>query len=286
VEAGFIGGLIAGLLAGGIVLLLKSIPAQGTLKRMMPILVYPILGTLAVGMLMLLVVGEPVATVNAALSDWLQGMSGANQIVLGLIIGLMMAFDMGGPVNKVAYAFGLLSLEAGNLQIMAAVMAAGMTPPLGMALATVLALVVGRRLGLRMAVYTGSEAKGVSVGEVRQLVTGVLYVTLMFEGVLAVLLTLRWWIAYDLPFPDALYTGTFHAISTITPFTLDQILFEATSAFATVGLSTGITGDLPVPGQLILVFLMFVGRIGPITLASALAMRRRSRGSRNQSQSP
>uniref|UniRef100_UPI0035E40442 TrkH family potassium uptake protein n=1 Tax=Nocardiopsis metallicus TaxID=179819 RepID=UPI0035E40442 len=349
-----------------------------------------------------------------------------------------------------------------------------------MAMATVLALVVGRRLGLRMAVYTGSEAKGVSVGEVRQLVTGVLYVTLLFEGALMLLLTLRWWLAYDLPLLDALYTGTFHSISafnnagfslysdnmegfatdpwitvpialaviagglgfpiwvelwrfsrrngearhwsvhakltagmsaallliglaaflalewnnpatmgalnvreklltgffqavmprtagfnsldfgamntqtllvtdilmfigggsagtaggikvttfailmlviysnvrgeptvhaagrrlsqatvsqattvallslglvlsatlalmTITPFTLDQILFETTSAFATVGLSTGITADLPVSGQLILVFLMFVGRIGPITLASALAMRRRSR---------
>ncbi|WP_191268063.1 TrkH family potassium uptake protein [Nocardiopsis terrae] len=349
-----------------------------------------------------------------------------------------------------------------------------------MALATVLALVVGRSLGLRMAVYTGSEAKGVSLGEVRQLVTGVLYVTLLFEGVLLVLLTLRWWLAYGLSLPDALYTGVFHSVSafnnagfslysdsmvgyatdpwitvplalaviagglgfpmwvelwrfsrrrgeprhwsvharitmgmsagllliglvtflalewnnpatmgalnvrerlltgffqavmprtagfnsldfgamntqtllatdilmfigggsagtaggikvttfailllvayanvrgeptvhaagrrlsqatvsqattvvllslglvlsatlvlmTVTPFTLDQVLFETTSAFATVGLSTGITGDLPVSGQLVLVFLMFVGRIGPITLASALAMRRRSR---------
>ncbi|WP_083936335.1 TrkH family potassium uptake protein [Nocardiopsis ganjiahuensis] len=349
-----------------------------------------------------------------------------------------------------------------------------------MALATVLALVVGRRLGLRMAVYTGSEAKGVSLGEVRQLVTGVLWVTLLFEGALLAVLTVRWWLAYDLTFPEALYTGTFHSVSafnnagfslysdsmvgfatdpwitvpialaviagglgfpmwvelwrfsrrrgeprhwsvhakitmgmsaallligmaaflatewnnpatmgalnlreklltgffqavmprtagfnsldfgamntqtllatdilmfigggsagtaggikvttfailllvvhanvrgeptvhaagrrlsqatvtqattvvvlslglvlsatlvlmTITPFTLDQILFEATSAFATVGLSTGITGDLPASGQLLLVFLMFVGRIGPITLASALAMRRRGR---------
>ncbi|MGW5876787.1 TrkH family potassium uptake protein [Nocardiopsis terrae] len=349
-----------------------------------------------------------------------------------------------------------------------------------MALATVLALVVGRSLGLRMAVYTGSEAKGISLGEVRQLVTGVFYVTLLFEGVLLVLLTLRWWLAYGMSLPDALYTGVFHSVSafnnagfslysdsmvgyatdpwitvpialaviaggigfpmwvelwrfsrrrgeprhwsvharitmgmsvgllliglvtflalewnnpatmgalnvrerlltgffqavmprtagfnsldfgsmntqtllatdilmfigggsagtaggikvttfailllvayanvrgeptvhaagrrlsqatvsqattvvllslglvlsatlvlmTVTPFTLDQVLFEATSAFATVGLSTGITGDLPVSGQLVLVFLMFVGRIGPITLASALAMRRRSR---------
>ncbi|MFA9430673.1 PTS fructose transporter subunit IIC [Egicoccus sp. AB-alg2] len=138
VEAGFLGGLVAGLLAGGIVMALKKIPVKGTIKRMMPILVYPIVGILAVGVLMFLVVGEPVAAINAALTSWLQGMSGANQIVLGLILGLMMAFDMGGPVNKVAYAFGILSLEAGNYQVMAAVMAAGMTPPLGLALATVL----------------------------------------------------------------------------------------------------------------------------------------------------
>lgn len=138
IGAGFLGGLIAGLLAGAIVNLLKRIPVTGTLKRMLPILVYPVVGTLAVGLLMLLVIGEPVVAVNTALSDWMNGLSGSNEILLGVIIGLMMAFDMGGPVNKVAYAFGIAALDAGNLQIMAAVMAAGMTPPLGLALATVL----------------------------------------------------------------------------------------------------------------------------------------------------
>jgi PTS system fructose-specific IIC component len=137
IGAGFIGGLISGLLAGAIVMAMKRIPVTGTIKRMMPVLVYPLFGTLAVGALMLLVIGEPVAAINQGLESWLTGLSGANQIVLGLIIGAMMAFDMGGPVNKVAYAFGILSLEAGNFQIMAAVMAAGMTPPLGLALATV-----------------------------------------------------------------------------------------------------------------------------------------------------
>ncbi|HXF38057.1 MAG TPA: PTS fructose transporter subunit IIC, partial [Actinomycetota bacterium] len=138
VGAGFLGGLIAGLLAGWLVNQLKKIPIRGTLQRMMPILVYPIGGALIVGVVMLLVVGEPVAAANRALSEWLNGLSGANEIALGVIIGAMMAFDMGGPVNKVAYSFGLLSIDAGNFQIMAAVMAAGMTPPLGMALATVL----------------------------------------------------------------------------------------------------------------------------------------------------
>ncbi|MDT0328605.1 potassium transporter TrkG [Nocardiopsis sp. DSM 44743] len=349
-----------------------------------------------------------------------------------------------------------------------------------MAMATVLTLVVSRRMGLRMAVTTGSETKSVSLGEVRQLVLGVLWVTLVFEGALALLLTLRWWVAYDLSFVGALHTGVFHSISafnnagfslysdsltgyatdpwitvpvalgviagglgfpvwvelwrfsrrrgerrhwtlhakltlgttaallligfaaflalewtnpatmgplsapdkaltaffqsvmprtagfnsldfgamrtqtllvtdmlmfvgggsagtaggikvttfavlilvayanvrgeptvhaagrrltagtasqattvvmpalglvlgatlvlmTVSPFTLDQILFETTSAFATVGLSTGITADLPPVGQGVLIFLMFVGRIGPITLASALALRRHGR---------
>jgi fructose PTS system EIIBC or EIIC component len=138
IGAGFLGGLIAGLLAGLVVNWLKKIPAKGTLKRMLPVLVYPVVGTLVVGLLMVLVVGDPVANANSALSDWMNGLSGTNQVLLGIIIGLMMAFDMGGPVNKVAYTFGIAALAAGNLQIMAAVMAAGMTPPLGMALATTL----------------------------------------------------------------------------------------------------------------------------------------------------
>jgi len=136
VGAGFIGGLIAGLLAGALVNAMKKIPVKGTIKRMMPVLVYPLLGTLIIGLLMVLVIGEPVASLNSSLEEWLQGLSGANQIALGLLLGAMMAFDMGGPVNKVAYSFGILSLDAGNFQIMAAVMAAGMTPPLGLALAT------------------------------------------------------------------------------------------------------------------------------------------------------
>ena len=138
VGAGFLGGMVAGVLAGASVNALKRIPVTGTLKRMMPIIVYPLIGTLIVGAVMILVVGEPVAAATDAMTDWLDGMSGSNQILLGVIIGLMMAFDMGGPVNKVAYTFGIAALDSGNLEVMAAVMAAGMTPPLGLALATVL----------------------------------------------------------------------------------------------------------------------------------------------------
>jgi PTS system fructose-specific IIC component len=138
VGAGFLGGLIAGLLAGFVVIQLKRIPIRGSLQRMMPILVYPVGGGLIVGLIMLLVVGQPVSSANQHLQNWMNGLSGTNEILLGILIGAMMAFDMGGPVNKVAYAFGIAALDAGNYQIMAAVMAAGMTPPLGMALATVL----------------------------------------------------------------------------------------------------------------------------------------------------
>lgn len=138
VGAGFLGGLIAGLLAGWFVNQLKKIPVKGTLRRMMPILVYPVIGTLAVGLVMILIVGEPVSAATEAMTDWLNDLSGTNQALLGIVLGLMMAFDMGGPVNKVAYTFGVAALSAGNLEVMAAVMAAGMTPPLGLALATVL----------------------------------------------------------------------------------------------------------------------------------------------------
>ena len=138
VGAGFLGGLIAGLLAGAVVMWLKRIPVPGQFRRIVPILVYPLVGALVVGGLMLVVIGEPIAGITEGLTTWLKGLEGANEILLGIILGAMMAFDMGGPVNKVAYAFGIALVAEGALAPMAAVMAAGMSPPLGMALATVL----------------------------------------------------------------------------------------------------------------------------------------------------
>ena len=138
VGAGFLGGLIAGLLAGAVVMGLKGIPVRGQFKRIVPILVYPLVGALVVGGLMLVVIGEPIAGLTNGLTNWLNGLEGANEILLGIILGSMMAFDMGGPVNKVAYAFGIAGVAAGALEPMAAVMAAGMSPPLGMALASLL----------------------------------------------------------------------------------------------------------------------------------------------------
>jgi fructose PTS system EIIBC or EIIC component len=139
VNAGFLGGLVAGLLAGGVVMAIQRVRVPGPLRGIMPVVVIPLLSSVVVGAAMFVVVGKPIAALQRALTDWLNGLSGANAIILGAVLGLMMCFDMGGPLNKVAYAFavgGLASPNPGSLKVMAAVMAAGMVPPLGMALAT------------------------------------------------------------------------------------------------------------------------------------------------------
>lgn len=141
IGSGFLGGLIAGFLAGYTVeFLKKAIKLPKSMSGLMPVLVLPVFSTLITGLAMIYVIGTPVAAINTALNNWLSSMSGTNSVVLGLIIGLMMAFDMGGPVNKAAYAFGVGTLVAGQTSnVMAAVMAAGMVPPLGLALATLIA---------------------------------------------------------------------------------------------------------------------------------------------------
>jgi PTS system fructose-specific IIC component len=138
IGAGFLGGLIGGLLAGAIAMYMVRLRVPRAVAGIMPVVVIPLISTLIVGFLMIVVIGEPIAAIQTGLTDWLNGLSGSNAVFLGLLLGLMMAFDMGGPVNKVAYTFGLASLASGNIQVMAAVMAAGMVPPLAMALATVL----------------------------------------------------------------------------------------------------------------------------------------------------
>ncbi|ARZ69612.1 PTS lactose transporter subunit IIC [Streptomyces albireticuli] len=139
VNAGFLGGLIAGLLAGAAVLAVRRVDVPPVLRGIMPVVVIPLLSSAVVGFLMFLVVGKPVASLQKALTDWLAGLSGANAVILGVILGLMMCFDLGGPLNKCAYAFavgGLAHPNDGSLKVMAAVMAAGMVPPLALALAT------------------------------------------------------------------------------------------------------------------------------------------------------
>ncbi|MGP3750237.1 PTS fructose transporter subunit IIABC [Streptomyces sp. IBSNAI001] len=139
IDAGFLGGLVAGLLAGAAVMAIQRVKVHPTLRGIMPVLVIPLLASIAVGFLMFIVVGKPIASLQNALTDWLNGLSGSNAVILGVVLGLMMCFDMGGPLNKVAYAFavgGLADPTPGSLKVMAAVMAAGMVPPLALALAT------------------------------------------------------------------------------------------------------------------------------------------------------
>ena len=137
IGAGFLGGLVSGLLAGAVALWMGRIPVPRAVRGIMPVVVIPLVSAFVVGFLMIVVVGQPIAAASNALNDWLAGLSGANAVLLGALLGLMMGFDLGGPVNKVAYAFGIAALAGGNQTVMAAVMAAGMTPPIALALATV-----------------------------------------------------------------------------------------------------------------------------------------------------
>jgi PTS system fructose-specific IIC component len=139
IGAGFLGGLIGGLLAGFVALWIKNWPVPKSLSKLMPVLIIPLISSAIVGLLMVVVIGLPVKGIMDGLTNWLRGLSTGSSVFLGVILGLMMAFDMGGPVNKVAYAFGLAMIAENILEPHAAIMAAGMTPPLGLALATVLA---------------------------------------------------------------------------------------------------------------------------------------------------
>ncbi|MDQ0950419.1 PTS system fructose-specific IIC component [Streptomyces phaeochromogenes] len=141
IAAGFLGGLAAGLLAGGVVLAIQRIKIPPVLRGIMPVVVIPLVSSIVVGFLMFIVIGKPIAEAQKAMTDWLSGLSGTNAVLLGVLLGLMMCFDLGGPVNKVAYAFATGGIAVQDpsgsaMKIMATVMAAGMVPPLGMALAT------------------------------------------------------------------------------------------------------------------------------------------------------
>ncbi|MEV0538550.1 PTS fructose transporter subunit IIABC [Nocardia salmonicida] len=141
VGAGFLGGLVGGLVAGFAALWVSKLPVPTWARGLMPVVVIPLLASAIVGILMLVLLGKPLAAVTNGLTDWLNGLSGSSAVALGVILGVMMCFDLGGPVNKAAYAFaaaGLSVTDTATLRIMAAVMAAGMVPPLAMALSTVL----------------------------------------------------------------------------------------------------------------------------------------------------
>ncbi|WP_217251448.1 fructose-specific PTS transporter subunit EIIC [Streptomyces sp. AC602_WCS936] len=141
INAGFLGGLAAGLISGAVVMAIQRIRIPVALRGIMPVVVIPLISSAVVGFLMFVVIGKPIASAQKAMTDWLSGLSGANAVLLGALLGLMMCFDLGGPVNKVAYAFATAGIAVTDpsdsaMKIMAAVMAAGMVPPLAMALAT------------------------------------------------------------------------------------------------------------------------------------------------------
>lgn len=137
--SGFLGALVAGFVAGYIVNLLKKIFSKlpESLDGVKPVLLYPLLGIFLIGVIMQFVVEPPIGALNTAINNGLNGLNGESAVVLGVLLGGMMAIDMGGPVNKAAYVFGTASIAAGNYNIMAAVMIGGMVPPLAIALATI-----------------------------------------------------------------------------------------------------------------------------------------------------
>ncbi|MEY4993137.1 MAG: hypothetical protein RIS82_259 [Actinomycetota bacterium] len=151
---GFLGAIAGGFIAGFAALWISRWPVANWIKPVMPVVVIPLLASIIAGVAMVLVLKTPIGALVTGLTEWLNGISTAGLVVLGIVIGLMMAFDMGGPVNKVAYTFGVTGLAAAGavasateFQVMAIVMAAGMTPPLGLALATT----------LRKSLFTESE---------------------------------------------------------------------------------------------------------------------------------
>jgi PTS system fructose-specific IIC component len=138
VKAGFLGAMLAGLLAGYVVELIKKIPVSKYLRPIMPILIIPVLSSAIIGVFLLEVLGVPIANLMTAASGFLRTMSAGNRVGLAILLGGMIAFDMGGPVNKAAFFFGAAMIQEGNFRIMGACAAAICTPPLGMGLATLL----------------------------------------------------------------------------------------------------------------------------------------------------
>ncbi|MFW0797355.1 fructose-specific PTS transporter subunit EIIC [Gordonia sp. CPCC 205515] len=141
VGASFIGGLVGGLIAGFVCLWISRLKLPQWARGLMPVVIIPLLGSLVVGALLYMLLGKPLAWVTTEMTNGLNSMSGGSKIILGIVLGLMMCFDLGGPVNKAAYLFataGLAIAGTAQLEIMAAVMCAGMVPPLALALATVL----------------------------------------------------------------------------------------------------------------------------------------------------
>ncbi|MCI0676100.1 MAG: PTS fructose transporter subunit IIC [Phycisphaerales bacterium] len=159
IPLGFLGALLSGLFAGYIVELIKRLPMHRLIKPIMPILIIPVVSSLAVALAMVLVIGPPIADLMGWLTEQLELMGTGNQVLLGAVLGAMIAFDMGGPVNKVAFFFGAAMIKEGNYQVMGACAAAICTPPLGMGLATV----IGRKLWTSEQRESGYAALGMGM---------------------------------------------------------------------------------------------------------------------------
>ncbi|UWF57142.1 fructose-specific PTS transporter subunit EIIC [Staphylococcus hyicus] len=134
--AGFLGGIVAGFLAGYIAKWIKQVKVPKAMAPIMPIIIIPIISSVIVGLIFIYVIGAPIAGVFAGLTAWLKGMQGANIVILAMIIGAMIAFDMGGPVNKVVFLFGSALIAEGNYSVMGMVAVAVCTPPIGLGIAT------------------------------------------------------------------------------------------------------------------------------------------------------
>lgn len=137
-SAGFLGGIIAGFLAGYVALWIKNIKVPKMVQPIMPIIIIPVVSSLIVGLAFVLLIGAPVAQVFESLTNWLAGMQGTSSILLALILGAMISFDMGGPVNKVAFLFGSAMIGEGNYEIMGPIAVAIAVPPIGLGLATLM----------------------------------------------------------------------------------------------------------------------------------------------------
>ena len=139
-KSGFLGALVAGFVAGYLILALRKAcdKLPTALEKIAPVLIYPVVGILVMGFFMMFIVEPIMGGINTGLNNALTGMGSSSKVVLGLVLGGMMAIDMGGPFNKAAYVFGTAAIAAGNYDIMAAVMIGGMTPPCAIALATIL----------------------------------------------------------------------------------------------------------------------------------------------------
>ena len=159
VGAGFLGGIAAGLIAGFIVFWIKKIKLPVYLRPIMPILIIPVFSSLIVGFIMFKVIGVPIKDAMTIMSEWLRSMSTGNHMLLALILGSMIAFDMGGPVNKVAFFFGAAMIKEGNFAIMGACATAICIPPLGLGLATLL----GRKLWSEQEKEAGLAALGMGM---------------------------------------------------------------------------------------------------------------------------